>query len=160
MASIEEIISKVNRLPELDEDLSVDWCGPSSEAAIAEVEAALDVKIHGSFRKFILLTGGGGLDSLYISPIAVDAPLDGCFRDTQHYRDDWCPHKVPPHLIVIQRDADDNEPMCLDTSREINGENPVVLFYYQSTGKEEPIADSFAAYYENFLSVYFDQFDL
>ena len=156
MSSLTEVISKVNQLPTVDKALFVEWLGASTEDAIKSVEVALNVKISGSYRDFILTTGGGGLDALYISPIPSDNPLFGCYSDTLHYREDWCPHKVPPHLVVIQRDLDDNEPVCLDTSIEIDGENPIVLFYYQNTGKSEKLANSFIDYYQKFLAPYFE----
>jgi hypothetical protein len=155
-SSLAELISRVNQLPTTDDCLDVSWVGPSSEDAISAVEQALGVEIRGSYRDFILKTGGGGLGTLYISPIPSDDPLSGCYLDTLRYREEWCAHKLPPHLIVIQRDPDDNEPMCLDTSVVKNGENPVVLAYYQSSGKVEKVADSFMDYYCEWLEPYFD----
>ena len=154
MSQLTEIISRVNQLPKVDQDCSVGWVGPSTENAIACVEEALGVKIRGTYRDFILATGGGGLKDLYISPIPAENPLSGCYSDTLRYRENWCRHKLPPHLIVIQRDLDDNEPVCLDTSVEVDGENPVILFYYQSTGYIEKMADSFIEYYQEFLEPY------
>lgn len=158
--SISEIVAHVNQLPDIDDSLDVSWVGASDSEAIQILENALAVNITGSFKDFILQTGGGGLEDLYISSISKDAPLNGCYDDTMYYRQDWCPHKLPDHLIVIQRDFDDNEPMCLDTSVVVDGENPVVLYYYQSTGYIEKIADSFSAYYQEFLSPYFDANDI
>ena len=156
MSEFSELISKINKLPELDELFTVEWQGSSTEAAISIVENALGVKIRGSYRDFILATGGGGLDLLYISPISADEPLVGCYSDTLHYRDHWVLHKLPQHLVVIQRDRDDNEPVCLDTSRDVNGDNPVVLFYPNS-GHIERMAENFIDYYQDFLSPYFDE---
>ena len=155
--TLAELISKIDQLPVLDECLAVSWVGPSTEGAIATVEQALGVAICGSYRDFVLQAGGGGLDTLYISSIPPDDPLSGCYADTLRYREDWCAHKLPAHLIVIQRDLDDNEPMCLDTSVVKNGEHPVVLAYYQSSGKVEKIADSFLDYYAQWLAPYFDR---
>jgi hypothetical protein len=149
-----EIISKVNQLPSLDEDLSVAWVGASTEGAISAVEKALGVSICGSYRDFILATGGGGLDTLYISPISANDPLSGCCADTLRYREEY---KIPKHLVVIQRCLDDNEPMCLDTSKVFRGENPVIIFYHQSTGNSEKIANSFIEYYQAYLSPYFEE---
>ena len=156
-ATLSQLLAQIDALPKRDETCSVAWAGSSTHAAIQAVEEALGVKIRGSFRDLILATGGGGLDSLYISPIPKDDPLSGCYADTMHYREDWCPHKLPPHLVVIQRDWDDNEPVCLDTSIVQDGENPVVLAYYQSTGEIEKIADSFLDYYREWLAPYLDE---
>ncbi|TDQ73897.1 SMI1/KNR4 family protein [Sphingobacterium yanglingense] len=157
---ISKIVERVNQLAEVDDSLDISWIGASDNAAIQTLETALGVNISGSFRDFILQTGGGGLADLYISSISKDEPLSGCYDDTIYYKEDWCPHKLPDHLIVIQRDFDDNEPMCLDSSVVINGENPVVLYYYQSTGEIEKIADSFSDYYHEFLTPYFDNNDI
>jgi hypothetical protein len=158
MKTLEEILSKVNRLPAVDADLSVVWAGASTEQAIGAVELALGLKIRGTFRDFLLATGGGGLDELYISPIPATQPqASGCYVDTLYYREDWRTHPLPPYLLVIQRDRDDNEPVCLDTSQEIDGENPVVLFYHQSTGRSEKLANSFIEYYQRFLEPYFQE---
>lgn len=158
MSELTEVISKVNQLPVMDGEFSVEWGGASTEDAIATVEGALGVKIRGTYRDFLLATGGGGLDALYISPIAAKKPLAaGCYFDTLHYREGWCPHKLPSHLVVVQRDSDDNEPVCLDTSSEVDGENPVVLFYHQSTGHSERLASSFIDYYRAFLEPYFEE---
>ncbi len=148
---LSELLARIEAIPAQLPQQTLSWAGASSNAAIAVVERALGVQITGSYRDFILATGGGGVDSLYISPITDAAPLQGCHEDTLRYREDWCPHRLPPQLVVIQRDEDDNEPMCLDTSVVIDGENPVVLYYYQSSGRIEPVADSFLAYYTEFL---------
>jgi hypothetical protein len=159
MLLLTEIISKVNQLPALDENLSVEWEGASAIEAIASVEKALGVEIRGTYRDFILATGGGGLDALYISPIPAKKPLEyGCYFDALYYREDWRSHKLPQHLVVIERDYEsDNEPFCLDTSMVINGENPVVLFYHQSTGHSEKVANSFIEFYQDYLEPYFKE---
>jgi hypothetical protein len=151
-----ELVAKISQLAERDDALEVSWVGPSTDEAISTVETALGVNIRGSYRDFVLLTGGGGMDTLYISPIPKDEPLSGCYSDTLWYRESWCTHRLPAHLVVIQRDLNDNEPTCLDTSVVKDGENPVVLAYYQSTGHIEKIADSFLKYYQKWLEPYFD----
>lgn len=64
---------------------------------------------------------------------------------------------MPPHLVVVQRDHDDNEPFCLDTSRVVAGENPVVLFYPGSRSRHiDRIAPSFIDFYEDYLAPHLD----
>lgn len=155
MPGFSALIAKINQLPEHDALTSVQWQGRSTEQAITSVENSLGVSLRGSYRDFILATGGGGLDSLFISQIPASEPLVGCYADTVHYRADWVAQPLPQHLVVIQCDAADNEPVCLDTSIVANGENPVVLYYLHS-GHIERLADSFLAYYQDFLSPYFD----
>lgn len=153
--SLTALLAKVDQLPAVDDSLEVEWDGPSTDAAIAAVEKALNIEIRGSYRDFVLLRGGGGLDALRISSIEADDPLSGACADSLYYREAWCTHALPAHLLVIQRDDDDNEPVCLDTSRVERGENPVVLFY-PSSGHLELLAPGFADYYASFLEPYFD----
>jgi hypothetical protein len=154
MHHLDALIAKVNQLPDLLDMFDVTWWQPCTPEAIAAVEAALGVRITGGFRDFLLRVGGGGLESLRISGIDPAAPLapgfGGVYADTRHYRES-SKRPLPAHLIVIERDEDDNEPFCLDTSRVIDGENPVVLFYHQSTGAIEPIAPGFTAFYAQYL---------
>jgi hypothetical protein len=156
MPTLTNVIARVSQLPKVDDELEVEWVGPSSPEAIQQVENILGVHIQGGYRAFVLAVGGGGLRQFYISPIPQDRPADGACSDTLDYRQ-HSHRPMPHHLVVIQRDADDNEPLCLDTSRIINGENPVVLYYHQSTGYIESIADSFFEFYLNYLEPYFDE---
>jgi hypothetical protein len=156
MSTLANIIARVNQLPEADDEIEVEWVGPSSPEAIQQVENTLGVHIQGSYREFVLAVGGGGLREFYISPIPQDRPADGACSDTLDYRQ-RCHRPMPHHLVVIQRDADNNEPFCLDAGRTINGENPVVLYYHQSTGHIESIADSFIEFYLKYLEPYFDE---
>ena len=161
MDNIDELVAKVTRLPALlpDNGFCVHWGAPCTPQAIATVEDALNVRIVGSFRHFLLRYGGGGLDTFPIAGIDPKDPLasgvHGVYGGSCYYREPWVPAPLPAHLIVIQRDADDNEPFCLDTSRIINGENPVVLFYHQSTGRIEDIAQSFTSFYAEYHEPYF-----
>ena len=141
----------------IDTGLSADgiaWAGPASTEVISRVESALGVRFPNSFRTFLLLTGGGGVERFAISSIRSDDPLaieyGTVYGDTLHYREPWVPKPLPGHLVVIQRDADDNEPFCLDTARWTGQECPVVL-YYPNTGRTERIAPDFLAFYERYL---------
>jgi len=153
---ISALLARLHDLAQRDDLAEVAWCGPSTEQAIAAVEHALGVRITGSFRDFILRTGGGGLDLFPISTIPADTPLNGrgtVHGDTLYWRHDAGGTPLPPHLVVIQRDADDNEPFCLDTSRVVGGENPVVLFYPSSrSGHVDRIAPGFLDFYEDYLA--------
>jgi hypothetical protein len=159
LTRIDALITRLEAAMQASDDDEIRWSGPASEAAITAVERALGASIHGSFRDLMLRTGGGGLDTFAISSIPATEPLGGLgtvHGDTLHYRQDWWTTSLPPHLIVIQRSLDDNEPFCLDTSRIKAGENPVVLFYHQTHGgKSEPIADSFIDFLEAYLEPYF-----
>jgi hypothetical protein len=139
---------------------TVEWAGPTSDTAIGQVETALNVRFPASVRTFLKLTGGGGLDTFSISSIPEEDPLSATYGtvygDTLRYREPWVPFPLPEHLVVIQRDFDDNEPFCLDTSRWTGDECPVVL-YYHNAGYVEPIAENFIAFYESYLQPYFGE---
>jgi hypothetical protein len=146
----------------IDAELAADgvvWAGPASEEAIARVEATLGVRFPVSFRTLLLLTGGGGVKSFPISSVDLADPVaiqyGSVYGDTLHYRESWVPRPLPAHLVVVQRDADDNEPFCLDTSRWSGEECPVVL-YYLNTGRAERVAPDFLAFYERYLEPRFE----
>ena len=159
-ARIHRLVTRLDRLAQVSEDDEVQWTGPATEAAIATVEAALGVHISGSFRDFLLKAGGGGLDTFSISSVPASAPLGGLgtvHGDTLHYRAGGWTTPLPPHLVVIQRSPDDNEPFCLDTSRIHAGENPVVLFYHQARGGgTDRIAGSFIDFFEAYAAPYLE----
>lgn len=159
---IHALTARLHELAQRDDDVEVAWAGASTEQALAALEHALGARIAGSFRDFILHTGGG-LDLFRISTVPADDPLAGpgsVHGDTLHWRHDGGGVPLPPHLVVVQRDQDDNEPFCLDTSRVVLGENPVVLFYPGSrSGHVDRIAPSFIDFYEDYLAPYFDSGD-
>ena len=149
--ALKKIVQKVESLPE-----DITWNGPATDSRIESVETALSCKFPSTYREFLRLTGGGGLESLWISGIEADDVLSESFGsvygDTILYREEW---RLPPHLIIIQRDQDENEPFCLDTSNFEGDECPVVL-YYSNTGKAEKVSDNFALFYSKYLEPYFE----
>jgi SMI1-KNR4 cell-wall len=129
----------------IDAELTADevaWAGPASAEAIARIESALGVRFPASFRTLLLLTGGGGVKSFPISSIDSADPVavqyGTVYGDTLHIREPWW-SPLPSHMAVVQRDADDNEPFCLDTSNWSGEECPVVL-YYLNSGRAEQIS--------------------
>lgn len=157
---IRALVVRINSILSTFED--VVWDGPASTGSIRSVESALGVQFPVSFKILLLMTGGGGVESFPISSIPPDNPLadnvGAIYGDTVHYRKSWVPQPLPSHLVVIQRDANDNEPFCLDTSEWVGSECPVVLYYY-STGKIEKIAPNFLTFYENYLEPLFQEVD-
>jgi hypothetical protein len=160
-ARLNALIDRLNMLALASTEADVAWEGPCPPDTIAAVEDALGVQIVGSFRDFLLKTGGGGLDMFSISAVPTAQPLGGLgtvHGDTLHYRQNFWASPLPPHLLVIQRDQDDNEPFCLDTSRTVAGENPVVLFYPSTrNGHTDRIAASFIDFLEEYLAPYFEE---
>lgn len=149
---IRALVARINSILSVLED--VVWEGPTPADSISSVEGALGVQFPISFRTLLLLTGGGGVESFPISSIPSDDPLadntGAICGDTHHYRKSWVPYPLPDHLVVIQRDANNNEPFCLDTSEWLGSECPVVLYYY-NTGEIEKVAPNFFTFYENYL---------
>ena len=131
----------------------VRWEGAATEAAIQRVERTLGCALPRSFRTFLALTGGGGLESFWISAASSDGDDGGgsVVGDTTFGRQAW---GMPAHLVVVQLDPDHNEPFCLDTSRAAGDECPVVLFH-PLTRRTSNVADDFLAFYERYLELRF-----
>ncbi|WP_369643911.1 hypothetical protein [Acidovorax sp. A79] len=117
--------------------------------------------MSGSVRNFILRTGDGGLDLFPISAIPAGEPLGGrgtAHDDTLHWRQDAGSRHC--YLVAIQCNGDDNEPSCLDTSRVVDGENPVVHFYPSShSGHVDRTGPSFIDFYEDYFAPCFADCD-
>lgn len=149
---LKKIVQKIESLP-----YAVTWNGPAIDSQIESVETALSCKFPSSYREFLRLTGGGGIESLWISGIEPDDALSESFGsvygDTNLYREEW---NLPPHLIIIQRDQYENEPFCLDTSNYKGDECPVVL-YYVNSGNSKNISNNFALFYTKYLAPYFEE---
>ena len=150
------LIGRIDGLGEAGE-YEVNWSGAVSDDAIKTVEASLGVRLPESYKAFARLVGGDGLDIFPISTIASgdDGDLGTLYNHTLYYREPWVPRALPKELVVIQRDIDDNEPFCFDTSKWNDGECPVVLYYLQS-GHIDSIAVDFLTFYETYLKPSFD----
>jgi hypothetical protein len=109
---------------------SVDVAGRCGPEMIAIVEAKLGVRFPPSYRAFLLDHGAifsavGSISGVY-PPAPVDSGVGTVLGDTLYYRDHF---QLPNHLVVIQRDQDENDPWCLDTSvPSADGEYPIVCF--------------------------------
>jgi hypothetical protein len=130
--------------------------GPQPEAAIGELERALQVRLPPSYRSFILRFGGLGIYDSNISGIIDGQPLgEGtgwAFGDTQRFRQD---SGLPTHLIVVQPDED--APYCLDTrTAGSDGEYPLVCFELHS-GHVGRMADSFDVWFVEWLRLQAEQ---
>ncbi len=135
---------------------TVNWLGPCAESRILRVERILEVTLPNSYRHFVALKGGGGIEEVSILGI----PPKGSLKDggnigyfAQHFREEWVAEPLPPHLIPIHTDSDLVDPYCLDTSRLKRGECPVVL-YFLANGIVEETAQDFISFYEQSLAPY------
>lgn len=162
-------LSKIERLKRLlneidttfqeSEEEELYWCGPCSKKLIDKAERILGVPLPKTYREFLALKGCGGIESFIISGINPEFALDDggliVQTDSDYYREDWVPGPLPKHLLVIQKDDDDNEPFCLDTSRMKRGECPVVLYYHhKASGYFDEIAPDFVSFYEKYMGSY------
>lgn len=149
----ERLRTLIERITDAHADGDSPWYGPAPESAITELEAALGVRLPASYRAFLRLVGGGS-DGFFLSGIdPVERPLSEsggtALGDTRDYREPWVAFPLPPHLVVVQRCPDDNEPFCLDTSRFDGDECPVVL-YYLHLGSVDEIAPDFVTFWERY----------
>ena len=133
--------------------------GAAAPEAVASVEGAPGVRLPASFRSLLLLAGGGGPRGFRVSSVNSAAPLavqrGAVYGDTLQYREPWVPHALPPHLAVVQRCPNDNEPFCLDTAKWSGDECPVVLYSLHS-GRVERVAPDFLAFWGRYLAPQFE----
>src|SRR5947208_3302599 len=109
---------------------STDVAGRCEPEVIAIIEAKLGVRFPPSYRAFLLGHGAifspvGSISGVYPAT-PVDSGAGTVLGDTLYYREHF---QLPNHLVVVQRDEDENDPWCLDTSvPSADGECPMVCF--------------------------------
>ena len=152
-SAVANLVERINAELAPWEEHDVRWHGPASEEELLAIEGRLGCRLPASFREFLRLTGGGGPQSLCVSTSAVDGGGGSVIGDTLYWREQF---GLPPHLVVVQRDWDDNEPFCLDTSAFDGDECPVVLFYPLARNPIQRIAPDFPSWYAKYLEPHFD----
>ena len=145
---------RIDALCQAEADCSFD--GPASPESVKQVEDKLGVRLPDEFRQFLQLFGGGGPICFAISGIYGTSPLEAgggtVLGDTLLFRSKF---NLPSHLVVIQRDWDDNDAHCLDLSRSNGNTSPVVgfdLFH----GTVTKVAKTFEEYFMAFTEPYVD----
>jgi hypothetical protein len=130
------------------------WLGAASRDQIDRVEAMLGAPLSSSFRRFLEGYGGGGVIGAEVSGIEEnDAALESAgtvVGDTTACRDRY---HLPPHLVVIYF-HDDEACWCLDTSRSVVGECPVVSYNVFTRKVDREIARDFASFMQHHLALY------
>lgn len=125
------------------------WQGKASKESIDKLEALVGVRLPTSFRRFLSEYGGGGVVGEEISGIEDDDPTlenrGTVYGDTLRCREDF---GLPSDLVVLYLGSDDIV-WCLDATRLIDSEYPVVSFDV-FTKLTKPIASSF----DEFLAEY------
>jgi hypothetical protein len=136
----------------------ITWAGAPSQARIAKTEKLLGFSLPVSYREFVNLVGGGGIEEFAISGIPRTGALEhsgSIVCHTWHWREEWVPSPLPDHLAVVQHDeAGTFEPFCLDLSRMKRGECPVVMYYPhgQPAGTYEDVARDFVTFFEEHIA--------
>ncbi len=156
VARVEKLIDRINCDLDQSENV-VFWYGSTPEKRVVEAERIIGGSFPNSFRHFLRLVGGGGIESFSILGVPAKGDIrhsGSVFGYSDHWRRESVPHKLPEHLLVIEHSEDGDEPFCLDFSRLKRGECPVVL-YYPWNGDVEDIAPTFIDFWENYCEPYF-----
>lgn len=119
---------------------SLEFFGPQSEAAIASVENALEIKFPSEYRTFLReLGGGGGIDNPF-SGILADDPLSerqgSVFGDTMRARKDKL---LPKNFIVIYFDFNSHALWVLDTTAQRSDGTTAVLDFSSPSKDSKPV---------------------
>lgn len=147
MDNIDKLVSQI-----YPDDIDIDFNGPQTEQSIETVEVALGYRLPPSYRQFVLEYGG----STIISGIYGNQPLaehvGNVVFDTLRTRADG----LADHYIVIYRDLDTEQVVCLNAlESDCNGEYPVFMYDIYSN-KYQLIADHFMNYIEETLQSIID----
>ncbi len=130
------------------------WFGATSTDQIDRLEALLGARLPGSFRRFLAEYGGGGIVSAEVSGIEEnDAENDSggtVLGDTVVCRSDY----GLPHDLVVMYFHDNEVCWCLDTSRFIDDECPVVSYSLFTKKVEREISDNFEEFMKQHLGLY------
>ncbi|SDC80479.1 SMI1-KNR4 cell-wall [Melghirimyces thermohalophilus] len=95
------------------------FTGPVDDSRIKQIENMLEVTLPDDYKWFVRNFGHGGIAGVEILGIAK-TEIPTCVKSTQTYREEGLPHS----LVVIENC--DEWVYCLDTSKLVNGECPVI----------------------------------
>ncbi len=130
------------------------WFGAASEDQVEQIETLLRIALPSSFRRFIESYGGGGVIGAEISGIEdnnVELESGGTLLgDTKFCRDRY---HLPAHLAVIYF-HDDEVCWCLDTSKVVDDECPVVSYNIFTRAIDQVIANDFSSFMQQHLALY------
>jgi len=128
------------------------WQGPTGNEAIDRVERLLSIKLPPSFRAFLRLCGGGGVEGSEISGIEEGDPsLENkgtVLGDTKRCREEF---GLPSHLAVIYF-SEEGVCWCLDSSNpDLSEEYRVVSFSLFSERIDARLADDFLGFFSQYV---------
>jgi hypothetical protein len=135
-------------------ELDVFWYGPGTRQTIEALEGLFGHSLPPSYRVFLELAGGGGVEESEISGIVDGEPhlqqRGGAWWDTMYCREHFA---LPPRFIVIFF-ADDEVCWCLDTARpREDGELPVIAYDVFSRKPDRQIAPDFLSFFREYVEL-------
>lgn len=135
-------MDKINHLIDLLSRFGNDtyFVGKANNLLIELIEKLLSLKIPESYKWFLEMYGHGGVTGLEINGNGL-ANVPSCVSASLNWRE----FGLPEYLLVIE-DSGSDFIFCLDTSRMVNGECPVVD-WEQGLGVGK-------IYYETFLDYF------
>lgn len=148
----DEVNSLVDRLDASDND--VFWFGAAEAATIRILEESLGQPLPPSFRVFLELTGGGGVEEAEISGIEGNNPCrerrGGVWWDTMRCRQEF---GLPLAMVVVFFSSDE-VCWCLDGgARRNDGECPVIAYDVFSRRPDREIAPDFLAFFREYVEL-------
>lgn len=132
------------------------WYGSANDEQIESLQRSLSCPLPGSYKRFLRHYGGGGVVGDDVSGIEDNdasktsggTALGGTLTCRGRF-------ELPHHLVVIYF-HDDEICWCLDTSRIINDECPVVSYSLALQKVDRVIASSFSEFFKQYLEMYSD----
>lgn len=124
--------------------------GPQPASRIDEVERKHNIRLPGSYRRFLMEVGGieypnhayTGIDDDYLHPSF------GFMRHTEAIRTQY---GLPAGLLVLESDHDLEELACLDLNSMKDGECPVVWFHVYTGEVVGKCANSFDEFFRQLV---------
>ncbi|WP_146373551.1 SMI1/KNR4 family protein [Symmachiella macrocystis] len=129
--SISEMHSHIDAFPDKQ-------CGAgANDDDIASAETALGIQFPESYRSFLRKVGWGEFSYELLYGLGMDTPDPlGLVRNTLSERHEASP-PLPLHFLPVMNDGAGNN-YCLDTSRLVSGECPVVFWDHEQGNNQTP----------------------
>jgi cell wall assembly regulator SMI1 len=104
---------------------------------IHKAEQILEVIFPDTYKSFLLEYGWGGVGHIEIYGLGLDAPFHlKLIEVTKSEREEMHP-RLQKHLVPLMNDGFGNH-FCLDTSKILNGECPIVFWDHEKPENQEP----------------------
>lgn len=124
----------------------------ATSTEIEQAERVLNMRISGSYRRFLEAFGWGGIEDIELFGVGRDVPahLD-LVRVARSERTEANP-PLPPALVPLMNDGAGNL-YCLDAREVYRDEHPVVFWNHEEGQEQEPelVADDFCSWLQPLL---------